>query len=94
MTNQNLTTKEFSEAARFRLSVFAQIVMREEPALEDVFKCLDQLHNEKAGIYRDLLTHNNNEENKAFLLGQLKDVELELSEVNNHFNELIKHKNN
>lgn len=94
METQTLSSKIFSEAARFKTSVVAEILMRESPELEKVFKLLNQLYNEKAGILRDMVTNREDRESLWMLEGQMDDIEFDLSTVGNHLKEIINSKNN
>lgn len=91
---ETLASKEFAEAARFRLSVMAEIFMRENPELENVFKVLNQLYNEKAGILRDMVTYREEPESIALLQSQLDHVDFDLESTEEYLKEIINHKNN
>ena len=91
---ETLASKEFTEAARFKTSVMAEILMRENPDLEKVFKLLNQLQNEKAGVLREMVTHKESQEAVWLLESQLADIEYDLLNTEEYLKEIINSKNN
>ena len=72
----------------------AEILIRENPETEKVFKLLNQLYSEKSGVIREMFNHRHDQESVWLLEAQLADIEFDILNTEEYLKEIINHKNN